>query len=232
MNDFFVVNWKYYLKKYLIVGKLLLTHYQLNSFICIVIISLLMSLLLGHRPSLWITHKENGPLPTRRTSHNRPRGPIAVWWVLTTANTAMTNVLTRLLKHGGARDNNFFVTHPMTDQCCLASAIVRRAHWPRGHRAPLRGSSRYLHITYNIFNRSDLRRNAWHSKVIFNVSFHFIISVVINLHLATKINTSIIDKSTFTHSLLFLQYGVCLILKINYLKSELVGFPWKWPSCQ
>jgi hypothetical protein len=30
------------------------------SFI-IVIISLLMSPLLGHRPSLWITHKENGP---------------------------------------------------------------------------------------------------------------------------------------------------------------------------
>jgi hypothetical protein len=27
----------------------------------IIIINLLMSLLLGHRPSLWITHKENGP---------------------------------------------------------------------------------------------------------------------------------------------------------------------------
>jgi hypothetical protein len=32
------------------------------------------------------------------------------------------------LKHGGARVNNFLVTHPMTDQCCLASAFVRRAH--------------------------------------------------------------------------------------------------------
>jgi hypothetical protein len=31
-----------------------------------VIISLLMSSLLGHRPSLWITHKENRPLPTTR----------------------------------------------------------------------------------------------------------------------------------------------------------------------
>jgi hypothetical protein len=30
-------------------------------------------------------------------------------------------------KHGGARDK-FLVTHPMTDQCCLASAIVLRAH--------------------------------------------------------------------------------------------------------
>jgi hypothetical protein len=29
--------------------------------IIIIIISLLMSPLLGHRPSLWITHKENGP---------------------------------------------------------------------------------------------------------------------------------------------------------------------------
>jgi hypothetical protein len=27
----------------------------------IIIISLLLSPLLGHRPSLWITHKENGP---------------------------------------------------------------------------------------------------------------------------------------------------------------------------
>jgi hypothetical protein len=30
--------------------------------ILLFIISLLMSPLLGHRPSLWITHKENGPL--------------------------------------------------------------------------------------------------------------------------------------------------------------------------
>jgi hypothetical protein len=31
------------------------------------IISLLMSPLLGHRPSLWITHKANRPQPTTRT---------------------------------------------------------------------------------------------------------------------------------------------------------------------
>jgi hypothetical protein len=31
------------------------------SFIILVIISLLMSPLLGYRPSLWNTHKENGP---------------------------------------------------------------------------------------------------------------------------------------------------------------------------
>jgi hypothetical protein len=32
----------------------------------IIIISILMSPLLEHRPSLWITHKENGPKPTTR----------------------------------------------------------------------------------------------------------------------------------------------------------------------
>jgi hypothetical protein len=66
-----------------------------------IIISLLMSPLLGHRPSLWITHKENG--------HNPPRGPSAGWWVLTTANATGTNVLTCLPKHGGARDNKFLI---------------------------------------------------------------------------------------------------------------------------
>jgi hypothetical protein len=35
--------------------------------IIIIIISLLISPLLGHRPSLWITHKENEP-----THHARP----------------------------------------------------------------------------------------------------------------------------------------------------------------
>jgi hypothetical protein len=69
-----------------------------------------MSPLLGHRPSLWITHKENG--------ENPPRGPSACWWVLTTVNAAGINGFTCLPKHGGAFDNTFLVTHPMTDQCC------------------------------------------------------------------------------------------------------------------
>jgi hypothetical protein len=30
-----------------------------------------------------------------------------------------------LPNHGGARDNKFLVTNPMTDQCCSGSAIVR-----------------------------------------------------------------------------------------------------------
>jgi hypothetical protein len=52
----------------------------------VVIISLLMSPLLGHRPSLWITYKKTG--------HNPPRGPNADCWVLMTANAAGTNALT------------------------------------------------------------------------------------------------------------------------------------------
>jgi hypothetical protein len=50
--------------------------------------------------------------------------------------TAGTNRLMCLPKHGGARRNKFLVTHPMTDQRCLTSAIARRAHCPRGRRAP------------------------------------------------------------------------------------------------
>jgi hypothetical protein len=64
-------------------------------------------------------------IPTRRTGHNPPRELSAGWWVLSTANAAGTNSLTCLQKHGGARENKFLVTHPMTDQRCLASAIVR-----------------------------------------------------------------------------------------------------------
>jgi hypothetical protein len=65
-------------------------------------------------------------LHIRRACHNLPRGPSADWWVLT-ANAAGTNGLTCLPKHGRARDNKFWVTHPMTDQFCLSSAIARRS---------------------------------------------------------------------------------------------------------
>jgi hypothetical protein len=68
----------------------------------IIIISLLMSPLLRH------THLPNDST-ARRTAHNPPRGPSADWWVLTTANTAGTNGLTCLPKHGGARDIKFLV---------------------------------------------------------------------------------------------------------------------------
>jgi hypothetical protein len=54
-------------------------------------------------------------LQIRRTGHNQP--PVRVGgWVLTAANAAGTNGLTCFPKHGGARDNKFLVTHPMTDQ--------------------------------------------------------------------------------------------------------------------
>jgi hypothetical protein len=59
-------------------------------------------------------------------------------WIITTTNGAGISSLTCFPKHGGARDNKFLVTHPMTDlyEQCLGSAIARWAHWPLNHRAP------------------------------------------------------------------------------------------------
>jgi hypothetical protein len=47
--------------------------------------------------------------------------------VANAAKAAGTNGLKCLPKHGGARGNNFLVSHAMTDQCCLPSAIARRS---------------------------------------------------------------------------------------------------------
>jgi hypothetical protein len=94
-------------------------YYNFTITTVFIIISLLMSSLLGHRHSLRITHEENGPYP--------PRGPSAGWRMLTTANAAGTNGLMCLPKHGGARDNKFLVNHPITDQRCLISAIACRS---------------------------------------------------------------------------------------------------------
>jgi hypothetical protein len=97
---------------------------------CIIIInSLLMSPLLGHRPY---------GLHIRRTGHNPPRGPSAGWWELTTANAAGTNGLTCLPKHGGAWDNIFMITHPMTDERCLTSATARRSALTTGSLSSLK----------------------------------------------------------------------------------------------
>jgi hypothetical protein len=85
-------------------------------------------------PHCWGTGFPYGS-PVRITGHNPPRGPSTDWWVLTTANTVGTDGLTCFLKHVGAQDNAFLVTYLMTDQCCLASTIVRRAPRPRGHWA-------------------------------------------------------------------------------------------------
>jgi hypothetical protein len=54
-------------------------------------------------------------------------GPSADWRMLTTINTAATDGLTCVLKHAVARDITLLVTYLMTDQCCLTSAIVRKA---------------------------------------------------------------------------------------------------------
>jgi hypothetical protein len=47
--------------------------------------------------------------------------------MLTTVNAAGTNGLTSIPKHRGAGDNKFLITHVMTDQRCLTTAIARRS---------------------------------------------------------------------------------------------------------
>jgi hypothetical protein len=114
-------------------------------------------------------------LLTRRMGHITPCGPSADGWSLPTANTTGTNGLTCLPKHGGARFNKFLVTHPMTDQCCLATAIVRRAHWPRGHRAFWNKCNKY-HVHY-IFqfeqyaNKLDINRTYLNNQYIIHYYF-------------------------------------------------------------
>jgi hypothetical protein len=110
--------------------------------VIIIIIRLLMFPLLGHRPSLWITHKENGPWLTTQA----PCG-------LVCTNDCKYRRDQRLNVPFKARRISryqffffIFVTHPMTDQWCLASAIVRWARWPRGHRAPRK--ERYYSILF------------------------------------------------------------------------------------
>jgi hypothetical protein len=52
----------------------------------------------------------------------------ADWYPAVFAVVSGISDLTCLPKLRGARDIKFLVTHPMTDQCCLASAIVHPAH--------------------------------------------------------------------------------------------------------
>jgi hypothetical protein len=104
-------------------------------------------------PTGWGTGLPYG-LPTRRTSHNPPRGPSASWWVLMIANAAGTYGLTCLPKHGGARDIKFLVTHPMTDQNCLTSAIARRNALTAGHMPLLDIGPSYCSPSRSIFGYS------------------------------------------------------------------------------
>jgi hypothetical protein len=77
---------------------------------------LMYPLLGGHRPSLWITRKESGPLPTTRAQY----GSVG-------ANDCKCNRGQRLnVPSEAARDNKFLVTHPMNEQHCLTPAIARR----------------------------------------------------------------------------------------------------------
>jgi hypothetical protein len=92
----------------------------------IIIFNLLMSPLLG-------TCLPYG-LHIRKTGQNPPR----------TANTAGTYGLTCLPKDGEARDNTFLVTHPMTDQRCLTSAITRRNALTSGPSTSKQKSIKYL----------------------------------------------------------------------------------------
>jgi hypothetical protein len=107
-------------------------------------------------------------------------------WVLTTANAAGTNGLPCLPTYGGARDNKFLVTHPMTDQCCLAFAIVHRAHWPQGHQAPHWSDIMVSHLFLRWPSTMTLAslNNGWVLKVnynnhcvtsVLNLSFHLIV---------------------------------------------------------
>jgi hypothetical protein len=60
------------------------------------------------------------PQKERAITHHA--GPVRVG--ANSCNAAGNNGLTCLPKHE-ARDNKFLVTHPMTDQRCLASTIAR-----------------------------------------------------------------------------------------------------------
>jgi hypothetical protein len=106
----------------------------------IIIISLLMPPLLGPRPSLWITHKENRSWPTTRAQFR-----------LVGANECKCSRDQRLNvpSEGGARDNKFLVTHLMTYQRCLTYAITCRSALTAG---PLSYSYHIL-----IFRRTQLK---------------------------------------------------------------------------
>ncbi|CAG9791708.1 unnamed protein product [Diatraea saccharalis] len=89
-------------------------------------------------PALLRPHCRGSGLPygwLRRMGHDPPRWPNAR--VLTTANAAGTNGLTCLPKHEVARDNNFLVTHPVTDHCesCLTTTIAGRGAYRLRQRA-------------------------------------------------------------------------------------------------
>jgi hypothetical protein len=140
-----------------------------------IIIGLLMSQLLGHRPSLWVIH-------IKRTGHNPPGGPSEGWWVLMTANAAGSNCLTCLPKHGGVRDNKLLVTHSitdqrvthsMTDQRCLTYTIARRSALTAG---PTSSSAvgYYRLMQRQINNKNDTQSKVYSLMCCWLYHSHFI----------------------------------------------------------
>jgi hypothetical protein len=61
-------------------------------------------------------------LHVRRTNHNPPRAPSVVTSTLVETGVGANDC--RCSRDQSAFRNKFFVTHPMTDQCCLTSAIA------------------------------------------------------------------------------------------------------------
>jgi hypothetical protein len=114
----------------------------------------------GAQPSLW------------RTGHNSPRGPNAGRWVITSANAAKNNGLTYLSKHDGARDSKFFVTHLMTDQRCLTSAITRQSALIANHQAP-QGLVAYKY--YHEQHRNSYNKHL--SSIIVKITYKIVISL-------------------------------------------------------
>jgi hypothetical protein len=103
---------------------------------------LLMPPLLGHRPSLWTKHKENGSEHTTRAQ-----------CVLIGANDYKCSLDQRLNVPSEARSrDNKLVTHPMTDQRCITFASARRTD---------HGAQLYSLLRYNTTGLAPL----WHNGI-------------------------------------------------------------------
>jgi hypothetical protein len=84
--------------------------------VIIIDINLLMSSLLGYRSRLWI-------YPQGERAKTNHAGPVRI-----ASEEYSRDQRLKVPKHGGACDSKFLVTHPMTNQCCLAFTIVCQAH--------------------------------------------------------------------------------------------------------
>jgi hypothetical protein len=118
--------------------------------------------------------------------HNHATTPSAGWWVLTTANAAGTNGLTCLAKDGGARNNTFLVTLPMTEQHCLTSAIVRRS------ALITEPSSSSIYIPCNLVYAGNFISQSNVTFIYIMLSSYVRVGIVISQDYAWRIITSIL----------------------------------------